>query len=322
LEGVVRKLFLILALFQFTVTVVLSSPSLGQEWMFRVKPRGILRVVDLYFPSNSARFNYSEGLLGVDKDNNFVPHLAADLRWIDDRTIEFELRHGVTFHNGEKFDAEAVRVNWEAYRGMKAPFTMRLPIIPDEAKLQIIDEYTVRFILPGPDGLALVKFSWFCLFTPAFFSGHSFDEHNWGYLKEAGPWGTGPFELIEGSLPFGRPSNQLVLEAYEGYWDRRYPKVKRVIFENTLIGNRKEAMRLCREEEGSVDIVSHIRPLDTLKVAESPFAKVVKSRDIGLLWGVFNQRKKDSKWRDMGAADKAAIQLVRVQPYQLPVSDT
>jgi len=90
-----------------------------------------------------------------------------------------------------------------------------------------------------------------------------------------------------------------VLEAFEDYWDPRYPKVKRVIFENTLIGDRKEAMRLCREEEGSVDIVSYIRPLDTLKVAESPFAKVVKSRDVSRLEGWFNQRKRNSKWRDI-----------------------
>ncbi len=44
-------------------------------------------------------------------------------------------------------------------------------------------------------------------------------------------------------------------------------------------------MRLCRETEGAVDIVSFIRPLDTLKVAESKFAKVVKSRDGMLLFG-------------------------------------
>ncbi len=58
-------------------------------------------------------------------------------------------------------------------------------------------------------------------------------------------------------------------------------------------------MRLCREKEGAVDIVTHIRPLDTLKVAESPFAKVVKSRDVTWPGAMFNQRKKDSKWRDI-----------------------
>ncbi len=58
-------------------------------------------------------------------------------------------------------------------------------------------------------------------------------------------------------------------------------------------------MRLCRETEGSVDIVSFIRSLDTLKVAESAFAKVVKSRDVTALIGYINQRQRGSKWRDI-----------------------
>jgi ABC-type transport system substrate-binding protein len=33
-------------------------------------------------------------------------------------------------------------------------------------------------------------------------------------------------------------------------------------------------------------------------VAESPFAKAVKSRDVAFFRGIFNLRKKDSKWRD------------------------
>jgi len=235
----------------------------------------------------------------LDKDNNLVPCLAEDWRWTDDRTVEFKLREGVRFHNGERFNAEAVRVNWGEYRRMKTPRPGRFYLLPDETVLEIVDEYRVRFTLPEPDGMPFIRFQWFFQIAPAFFTEHKFDEGNYGYFPEPGPWGTGPFKLVEGNLRFVRPSPRIVLEAYEGYWDARYPKVKRVIFDNTLLGDRKEAMRLCREQEGAVDIVSFIRPLDTLKVAESPFAKVVKSRDDMLLFGLINQRKKNSKWRDI-----------------------
>jgi len=171
--------------------------------------------------------------------------------------------------------------------------------IPDDTVFEIIDKYKVRFTFPEPDALAYVKIWCFDLFAPAFFSKHTFKEFNWSQLEGPGPWGAGPFELVEGRALFGNPSDRVVLEAFEDYWDPRYPKVKRVIFDNKLIGDRKEAMRLCREEEGFVDIVSLIRPLDTLKVAESPFAKVVKSRDVSALVGWINQRKKASKWRDI-----------------------
>jgi peptide/nickel transport system substrate-binding protein len=267
------------AILQLNLAVLFSTPSSAQEWGFREKPRGTIKVVDLLEPFVSVMRNYAEGLLTTDKDNNLVPCLAEDYRWVDDRTIEFKLRQGVSFHNGEKFNADAVRVNWEAYKSLKTPRVLSVSMLPDQAIFKIVDDYTVRFTLPEPDALAFVKFRWFFQAAPAFLAKHEVPEKNWLYLPEAGPWGTGPFKFVEGKLGFGKHTEKFVLEAYEGYWDRRYPKVQKVIFDNTLIGDRNEAVRLCRDEEGKVDIVSFVRPLDTLKVAKSPFARVVKSRD-------------------------------------------
>jgi len=264
-----------------------------------VKPRGTIKIVDLKQPSVDVMRNYAEGLVSVDKDNNYIPCLAEDWRWTDDRTIEFKLRENVRFHNGEKFNAEAVRINWEAYREMENPRVVSFTNLPDETIFEVINEYIVRFTLPKPDGLAMIKFGWFYQVAPAFFKKHRVPEKNWLYFPEAGPWGTGPFKLVEGGVPYSKPTGRLVLEAFEHYWDRDYPKIQRMIFENTLIGKREEAMRHCREKEGEVDVVSFIRPLDTLKISESPFSKVVKSKDVNILMANLNQRKKNSKWRDI-----------------------
>jgi peptide/nickel transport system substrate-binding protein len=77
-------------------------------------PRGELRVVDTH-PANwgSITLNVFEHLLELDKDGQLVPRLATGWRWLDDRTLEFTLRQGVKFHNGEVFDAEIVKLNWE-----------------------------------------------------------------------------------------------------------------------------------------------------------------------------------------------------------------
>jgi peptide/nickel transport system substrate-binding protein len=204
----------------------------------------------------------------------------------------------VTFHNGEKFNAAAVQANWEAYKRMQTPRPASFTNLPDETIFEIMDEYRVRFTFPEPDGLAFVKFLRFSLAAPAFFAQHQVAEKRWLYIPEPGPWGTGPFKMVEGGAAFGKPSERVVLEANENYWDRNYPKVKKVIFDNTLIGDREKAMELCRESEGQVDIVSWIRPLDTLKVAESPYAKVVKSKDVSAFVGVFNERRRDGRWKD------------------------
>ena len=91
----------------------------------------------------------------------------------------------------------------------------------------------------------------------------------------------------------------MVLEANLEYWDTtRLPRLKRIIFDNTL--TQHDAVELVKTGEGRVDLVSELSPLETLRVAQSPFAKVVKSRDnLGYLFGQFNMRKVGSPWRDV-----------------------
>ena len=50
-----------------------------------------------------------DDLLYRDPDTNeYKPLLAKSYKWLDNTTMEFELRQGIKFHNGEKFDADDV----------------------------------------------------------------------------------------------------------------------------------------------------------------------------------------------------------------------
>ena len=100
------------------------------------------------------------------------------------------------------------------------------------------------------------------------------------------------------SLPDKR-TDRVVLEANPAYWDAtRLPRLQRIIFDNTLA--QHDAVELVKTGEGRVDLVRELSPLETLRVAESPFAKVVKIREsLGLVFGRFNMRKTASPWRDL-----------------------
>ena len=117
------------------------------------------------------------------------------------------------------------------------------------------------------------------------------------------------------SLPNKR-SDRVVLEAHLGYWDAaRFPRLQRIIFDNTL--SQKEAVELVKTGEGRVDLVTGLSPLETLRVAQSPFAKVVKARGtFGTVLGVFTMRKTGSPWVE--ARLRQAVNYARKQKAAVP----
>ena len=100
-------------------------------------------------------------------------------------------------------------------------------------------------------------------------------------IDEAGPWGTGPFTLVQGEssittrtvIMSGEPfacshlieseqrSPQLVLEANLDHWNReRGPHIERAVFRNDL--SPDQGLDLCLAGDGEVDIVTEVSPAD------------------------------------------------------------
>jgi peptide/nickel transport system substrate-binding protein len=125
-------------------------------------------------------FNVFEHLMELDAEGKLVPRLATGWRWRDDRTLEVTLRQGVTFHNGERFDAAIVKLNWDENTRLQQPFRggQFLNFKPG-SKLEIVDSYTVRFVFPEPDGAALVKLSSMHLGSRQFHAEHGWGEKHW-----------------------------------------------------------------------------------------------------------------------------------------------
>src|SRR4051812_21361684 len=56
-------------------------------------------------------------LFDLDEKLNIVPQLATGYQWsADNKSLEIKLRSGVTFHDGEKLDAAAVKYNLERHK--------------------------------------------------------------------------------------------------------------------------------------------------------------------------------------------------------------
>ncbi|MDV7142052.1 ABC transporter substrate-binding protein [Tropicimonas sp. TH_r6] len=183
-----------------------------------------LENVDSYF--NSSREGVVlqravwDGLIYRDPDTNeYIGNLATSWEWIDDTTLEFKLREGVTFHNGEPFNADDVvyTVNFVAKEenGVK---TQRNVNWMDSAEK--VDDYTVRIPLKDKFPAAIEFLSGPVSMYP--------DQ----YYAEAGPSGmglkpvgTGPYKVVEVV-----PGQHFVLEKNQAYHDspKGQPEVERI----------------------------------------------------------------------------------------------
>ncbi len=158
-----------------------------------------------------------DSLVGRAADNRIAPQLAESWRLLDDLTWQFKLRKGVVFHNGEPFNAEAVRFTIERVLdpNQKSPNRANIAEI---AKVEVLDDFTVNLVTRQPYAALLNRLIDFPIMPPK-------------YTAEKGnaavalrPVGTGPFRFVELVK-----DDHLVVEAFDRHW-RGAPKIRRIVF--------------------------------------------------------------------------------------------
>lgn len=155
-----------------------SASSVGEQIP---APRGELRIVDKS-PLNWVwiTLNIFDHLIELDKDGKLVPRLATGWQWRNERTLEVTLRQGVKFHNGEVFDAEIVKLNWEENTRLRQPHILgEFMNFKAGSRLEIVDPYTVRFIFSEPDGGAMAKLASMHMANRQFYREVGWGEAHW-----------------------------------------------------------------------------------------------------------------------------------------------
>ncbi|MFN7249667.1 MAG: ABC transporter substrate-binding protein [Anaerobacillus sp.] len=103
------------------------------------------------------------------------------------------------------------------------------------------------------------------------------------------------------------------LTANEQYWDKKKgPRLSEVVFRNDLAKN--QALNLCLNTEGEVDIVTMVDPADAKKVIQSQFANLIQVNANRVLTGIFNRYQQDVDFNDkrLRYALNAAVSKARV----------
>ena len=127
--------------------------SLAQAQTFRV---GLAEDPDVLDPTLARSFvgrvvfaALCDKLFDIDEKLNIVPQLAESYSWsADSKALTLKLRAGVSFHDGEKFDAAAVKFNIERHKTM-AGSNRRGELAP-VSTVDVVDPMTVRLNLSAP----------------------------------------------------------------------------------------------------------------------------------------------------------------------------
>src|SRR5215212_984846 len=77
-------------------------------------------------------------LVDIDEKLTIVPQLATSWQWsADSKALTMKLRPGVTFHDGEKLDAAAVKFNLERHKNM--PGSSRRAELASMESVDVVD---------------------------------------------------------------------------------------------------------------------------------------------------------------------------------------
>lgn len=203
-----------------------------------------------------------EPLVAFERDLQTIsPALATEWERLDDLTMQFKLRQGVSFHNGEPFNAEAVRYSVLRPLSDETPGDSRstYSIIAD---VEVVDEYTVNVKTSQPDPALLARLTGFHMTIVA---------PKWAaqgpetVAKEA--VGTGPYKFVSWS-----PNEDLVLEANEEYWGGA-PAIKKV----RLTTINEQATRVAALRSGEVHLAKDMPPEELESINSSGRARAVRA---------------------------------------------
>ncbi|MET0850856.1 MAG: ABC transporter substrate-binding protein, partial [Candidatus Rokuibacteriota bacterium] len=138
-----------IAIVLLTVVLATAAPARAQS-MLRI---GLNDDPDALDPTISRAYTgrlvfaaFCDKLFDMTPDLKVVPQLATGHEWAaNGRSVVIKLRPNVKFHDGEPFNAEAVKFNIE--RHLTTPGSFRRTEIADVKSVEVVNDLTVRLVL-------------------------------------------------------------------------------------------------------------------------------------------------------------------------------
>ena len=217
-------------------------------------------------------------LFDLDEKLAIVPQLATGYTWSGDhKALTIKLRQGVSFHDGEKLDAAAVKFNIERHKTLQG--SNRRGELAPVTSVDVVDAQTVRLNLAAPFAplLAVLTDRAGMMVSPkaAQAAGDKFG---------AKPVCSGPFKFVERVA-----QDRIVLERYPNYWNKGAIHFDRVLYQPIV----DASVRLANLRSGQLDFIERLAPSDVPGLKGDSRFKIARIVEIGYQGITINIGKSD-----------------------------
>ena len=240
-------------------------------------------------------------LLDIDEKLEIVPQLATSYEWsADNKALTLKLRPGVTFHDGEKFDAAAVKFNIERHKTL--PGSNRRGELAPVTTVDVVDAATVRLNLSAPFSPLLAQLADRAgmMVSPkaALAAGDKFGSK---------PVCSGPFKFVERIA-----QDRMIFERFPQYWNKSAIHFDKVIY--TPIPDA--TVRLANLKSGQLDFIERVGSSDMDKLQADKKLKTSRIVELGyqgitINIGKSDQAKKNPLGRDAKVREAFELSLDR-----------
>ncbi|MFW6215431.1 MAG: glutathione ABC transporter substrate-binding protein [Alkalispirochaetaceae bacterium] len=239
-----------------------------------------------------------ERLIYMEEDGSLVPMLAESWESNDDSTVwTFNIRQGVSFHDGEPLNAEAVAVNLRRFVDPEvgAAYAFLLGTVEE---IEAVGEYELQLTLSQPFApiLAHLSHSFIGIVSPAQLEGLGPDD------SFEVPVGTGPYVMTDWSR-----GESISLEVNEDYYGD-IPEIEEVRFDFIP----ESSALIVALETGEADAIMRVPPQEVERVEAEDGIEVVFEESVRTIYIGFNNLREpfdDARVRQAlnYAIDKQAI---------------
>ena len=217
-------------------------------------------------------------LFDIDEKLNPVPQLATSFQWAaDNKSMTIKLRPGVTFHDGEKFDASAVKFNIERHKSL-AGSNRRGELAP-VTTVDVIDELTARINLSAPFSplLTVLADRAGMMVSPK--------------AAQANPTAFGSKPVCSGPFKFAErvAQDRIVLERFPNYWNKANIHFDKVVYLPIV----DATVRLANLRSGQLDLIERVAPSDVASIKKDSKLSMSRITELGYQGITINTRKGD-----------------------------